>query len=169
MEYLNYLIVIIFAVFLVLEGKESIKRFKAHKEMVKEVLERKEGIIVCKDYKWIIFGYVVCALFMAAYSIIYVKNEQLSFAAIFWVFDLFCIIFIMDAIVTRTIVFFESGFLFGTQTIKYRSVLKIEDKKHFLKGYRVKLTQDMEAYVTKKARVILEEKLVEYKNRKKKR
>lgn len=169
MEIFNYVIVVIFAVFFVIEAKDSILRFKEHQEAKKAVLQNKENLIVCKDYLGIVLAYIIGAVFMTIYSIIYVKNDQLAFATIFWVFDLFCVIFILDAIRTKTIIFFESGFLFGAQTIKYKSVLKIEEKKHFLRGYHVKMTQDIPVFVSKKAKVVLEEKLVEYKNRKKKR
>ena len=44
----------------------------------------------------------------------------------------------------------------------------MEDKKRWMRGYRLKLTSDDEVYVSKKTKPILEEKLKEYKNRKKK-
>lgn len=168
MDYFSILIFVLLLVFLGFEGKNAIKSLVEHKKQVKQIQETKKGVVVCKDYQKIVLLYGALAIAIVFYSFYYYQMKMATFAIIFSVMPLFCIIFILEAIVTRTIVFYESGFLFSGKTYKYRSVLKISNKKKFVRGYHVQMINDEDLiYVTKKSKPLLEEKLKEFKDRKK--
>ena len=104
---------------------------------------------------------------MVVFGIYFFMDQNYLYGMMFIVLAFFCVVFIAESVLTRTLVLYDNGFLYAGKMFKYRSVLKIEDKKKFLRGYRVKLTSDDEVYVSKKVRPLLEERLQEFKNRKK--
>lgn len=168
MDYFSILIFIVLIVFLGFEGKNAIQVFIEHNDLVKRTINSKKDVMVCKDYKTSVIFYGILALVIAAYSIYYFKMKLVTFGVVFAIMPLFCIIFILEAIVTRTIVFYESGFLYSGKAYRYKSILKISDKKRFIRGYHVQMINDGDlVYVSKNTKPIMEEKLKEYKNRKK--
>lgn len=169
MEILELIILIFFSVVFCFEGYQSIKKYKEFKESLKETLEKKPQCVVVKDYKGFLVGYGIAALFLFLYSYFYFISNEIIYGLIMLLFGLFSISFALDTIVSKTTVFYESGFFYNLEHKKYRSILKIGDKHSFFKGYTVRLTNNDEIYVSKKGRPILEEKLASYKERKKER
>lgn len=163
---LNMVILIAFLGFIGYEGRDAYRAYREHKRLV-EKLSKTKKIEVHKDYKMIVIAYVVMALVIVVNTIYYIEQKSYSLAAISACIPFFCIIFIFESMMTRTYVFYDTGFLCGVNQIKYRSILKVTDKKKFLRGYELKLTSDEVTYVTKKIRPILEEHLKEFKDRKK--
>ena len=168
MDLLNSVLCIVLFVFIVFEGKEAWKGYKICKEAMKEVKQNKTNVTECKDYLGLTITYSIMFLIMVAYGASNFIFKEYVIGIIMIEMSLFCLFFIVECICTRTILFYDTGFLYYGKQYKYRSVLKIEDKKRWMRGYRLKLTSDDEVYVSKKTKPILEEKLKEYKNRKKK-
>lgn len=169
MDILNLIILIFFSGVFCFEAYQSIKRYKAFKEELKETLNKKTGCIVQKDYKGFVIAYIFVGLSLFFYSSFYFNTDQTIYGFIMLVFALFSFTFALDSIVQRTTVFYDSGLYVNQEHRKYRSILKIMDKHSFLRGYAVRLTNNDEIFVSKKGRVILEEKLALYKERKKER
>lgn len=169
MKILELIILIFFTAVFVFEGIQSVKKFIGYKASLKETLEKRLGCVIQKDYKIFLVGYAVVGLFLFFYSVYYFSVNQVIYALIMLLFALFSITFALDTIVQRTTVFYDTGLFYNLEHKKYRSILKIGDKHSFWKGYTVRLTNNEEIYVSKKGRVILEEKLARYKERKKER
>lgn len=168
MDFISLLIIAFFGFFLVVEGKESFRMLSQMRKAMEQIKENKQDVQVCKDYMGLVITYVILAGFILCYGIYFMAAKQnYMYGLMFIVLALFCIVFITDSITTRTFVFYDNGFLFAGKTFRYRSVVKIDEKKKFLRGYRVKLTSDDEVYVTKNIKPVMEERLKEFKNRKK--
>ncbi len=168
MEFINILIIIAFVIFALLEGRSAIKAILEQRKLIKKLQEDKHELIIIKDYMKETIVYAILAGLILAYCFVYYSQQQYLFAGVFAIMPLFCIIFILEATVNRTIVFYESGFLYATQLVRYKSVLKIDDKKKFIRGYHVVLINDDDrVYVTKKGKEVLENQLKEFKERKK--
>ncbi len=168
MKYFNLLLCAILFVLLVMEGKRIFTNYKSCRDAMKDVMATKNNIKVVKDYKTsvIVYAIMIVLIVVAGVYNLFIKDYFTAIMilglAFFW-FN-----FIIESICTKTYVFYESGFLYCDKQYKYRSVTKIEDEKKFARGYKVNVISGDEVYVTKKVRPILEEKLKEYKNRKKK-
>ena len=168
MKFLNLFLFIVLAVLFVMEGKRILTNYKSCKAAMEDVMTTKKDIKVVKDYKKTVIIYaiiVVLIVIAGVYNIVikdYFTALMILGLAFFWGN------LIVESIYTKTYVFFESGFLYTDKQYKYRSVLKIEDEKQFARGYKVNVIGGDDVYVTKNVRPILEQKLKEYKNRKKK-
>ena len=167
MDIVSLIIILLVAAFLVYEGKEAFSGLIVMRKTVEEIKKNKENVQICKDYMHIVLAYVVFAVLMVVFGIYFFMDQNYLYGMMFIVLAFFCVVFIAESVLTRTLVLYDNGFLYAGKMFKYRSVLKIEDKKKFLRGYRVKLTSDDEVYVSKKVRPLLEERLQKFKNRKK--
>ena len=168
MDIVSLIIIAVIGVFMVFEGKEAFKGMIEMRKATEHIKQNKKDVQICKDYMLMVTVYAVFAVCIIGYGIYFITvQNNYMYGLMFIVLSLFCIVFIVESISIRTIVFYESGFLYGGRTFKYRSVLKIEEKKSFLKGYRVKLTSEDEVYVSKKTKPVMEERLKAFKNRKK--
>lgn len=168
MKYFNLFLCVALFVLLIMEAKRTFTNYKSHKEAKANVMATKNKIEVVKDYTIpvIIYSIIIALIVAAGAYNIYIKDYitavMILGLAFFWMN------FIIENICAKTYVFHESGFLFGDRQFKYRSVIKIEDEKKFARGYKVNVIGADEVYVTKNARVVLEERIKEYKNRKNK-
>lgn len=169
MDLLNVAIVVLFFVFLVIQGYQSVKRLKAHLEATKECTEKRKNVVVCKDYMLWVIIYLVMGVVMVFYGVYFYGPSQFLYFSLFLVLAAFTIVFCMDSMVAKTVVFYDTGFLYNGEHKKYRSILKIGEKKKFAKGYTVRLTNDESVLLTKKAKELLEVKIAEYKATKKER
>ncbi|MGN1343151.1 MAG: hypothetical protein ACI4U3_01130, partial [Traorella sp.] len=168
MKLLNIILCLILLVFIGFEGMELFKSYKQSREAMSIIKKNKPNVIEVRDYQILVLVYSFVFLLMVITAVFNIINKVYFTGIVMLEFSVLCIIFILECIITRTILFYDSGFLYYGKQYKYRSVLKIEDKKKWLRGYHVKMTNDEEVYVTKKSRPVMEEKLKEFKNRKKK-
>lgn len=168
MQIINVIILVAFLSFFILEGKQAVLRFLDMKKEMAKINETKTDIEVCKDYMTAVIAYSAFGLFILGYGIYFMMKSSFLYGGIFIVLSLYCIVFILESIVMKTFMFYESGFLAGGKVYKYKSVMKISDKKKFIRGYQLKVIGDDEVFVTKKSKPILESRLQAHKNRKKK-
>ncbi len=166
MDIVSWVVIVLVAVFLVFEGKEALGGLIAMRKNIEQIKKNKEDVQIYKDYMTLVLAYAAFAVLMVVFGVYFLMNQNYPYGFMFFVLAFFCIVFIIEAVLTRTFVLYDNGFLYAGKMFKYRSVLKIEEKKKFLKGYRVKLTSEDEIYVSKKIRPLFEEKLKSFKNRK---
>lgn len=169
MDLINLAIVVLFFVFLVIQGYQSFKRMKTHLDATKECVDKRKDVVVCKDYTLWVVIYLVMGAVMVFYGVYFYGPSQLLYFSLFLILAAFTIVFCMDSIVAKTTVFYDTGFLYNCEHKKYRSILKIGEKKKFAKGYTIRLTNDDSVLLTKKAKELLEVKLADYKASKKDR
>ena len=168
MKFFNLILFAVLLVLLVMEAKRTFTNYKSCNDARKDVMKTKTNIVVVKDYMLSVTIYAIMIVILVASGVynLYIKDY---FTAIMILgLALFWINFIIENICTKLVIFYESGFLYLDKQYKYRSVTGISDDKKFAKGYQVKVIGGEDVYVTKKMRPVLEEKLNEYKNRKKK-
>lgn len=167
MDFINIIIVVIFIGFLGYEGYRAGQAFFKHRKLVAETISIRKNVHIQKDYIVWCLLYFVFAIILCFFSLTYYKTELYLEAVLFLLFFLFCFVFMMEMIIAKTVVFYDTGFMCNLGHHKYRSVLKITSEKQFLKGYVVKLTNDETVILSKKAVEVLKTYIESYKNAKK--
>lgn len=164
MEFINILLSIALLVLVISEAKRTITIFMDCKKANEEIKKNKE-VVECKDYNRTVSIYGSLIIIVFALGIALLKAKEYLMAIMIMELALLWINFIIESMYTKTILFYDSGFMYIGKQYKYSSVRNIEDKKKFLRGYLVKVMGNDEIYVTKDMKEILEERI---KNRKKK-
>lgn len=167
MQFLNIFLCIVLLVLIVLEAKRTMTIFLECKKVNEEIKKNKE-VIECKDYNRTVSIYGSLIIIVFALGIFLLTQKEYLMAIMIMELALLWVNFIIESIYTKTILFYDSGFVYVGKQYKYSGVRGIDDQKRFLKGYLVKVMGNDEVYVTKELRKILEDKMKEYKNRKKK-
>lgn len=168
MKYFNLLLFAVLLGLLVMEGKRTLTNYKSCKDARKNVMDTKTNIVIVKDYMLSVTIYAIMIVLIFASGVYNLIIKDYFTAIMILGLALFWVNFIIENICTKLVIFYESGFLYLDKQYKYRNVTGISDDKKFARGYEVKVIGAEEVYITKKMRPILEEKLKEYKNRKKK-
>lgn len=170
MDFISILMLAFITGFTIYQGYLSLKTFMNMRKELKMIQANKKNVVICKDYFAFALIYALLTVFMFGYGFLYVKAELYLLGGLFVVFSIFCFVFVIDSIATRTTVFYDGGFLCYGKTFKYRSVLNVEEKSRILRGSEIKIIgETTPIYVSKKSKAILEERLLDYKNKSKKR
>lgn len=143
--------------------------YMEHLKTKKEYLAKVKGkYSVQQDYTvWVIVYSIVCigSVVMLGINII---GKDYVMAAAFFFLGVFCLSFVLDAIMTRQALFDEDGFFYEKKHYRYRSVLKVQLRNSFISSYDMIITGGESIRISKKMGDELNNKLKEYKNRKKK-
>lgn len=167
MEFINIFLSIVLVGLIVMEGKRTITTFIECKK-AKEELKKNKEVEEYTDYNRTVSIYGSFIIIVFALGIYLFIQKEYLMAIMFVELSLLWVNFIIESINTKTILFYDSGFMYMGKQHKYNSVRGIDDEKKFARGYLVKVIGNDEVYVTKDLRKVLEEKLKEYKSRKKK-
>lgn len=166
----SLLVLCLVLAFTIYQGYLSIKTFIEMRKALEFIKNNKQNVVICKDYKAFAIAYALFSLFMAAYATLYLKAELYSLCGLFAIFTIFCVVYVIDSIATRTTAFYDGGFLCYGKMFKYKNVINVEEKTRFLRGSEVKLVGEaMPVYVSKKSKALLLERLENFRSRNKKR
>lgn len=170
MEFVNICLCIILLGLVGFEAKRTFTTYSECKKAMNDVKSSKEDVVEYKDYTTVVSIYGSIIIIVLALGIFLVIIKEYLAGIMLIELSLLWVNFIIDSICSKTYLFYDTGFLYCGKQYKYRNVLSIDDNKKFLRGYRVKMsnTNEDEVYVTKTIRPILEHKIKEHKNRKKK-
>lgn len=170
MGILESIVLISLAFFVIYQAYSTYKTFMKMRESVRFIKDNKQNIVVRKDYWGFVISYGLLAVFMAMYAALFIYAKSSLYGALFALLSVFCLVFLFDSIANRTLVFYDGGFLCAGKTFKYRQVQSIEEKSRILRGSEVRIMgEGLPVYVSKKSKVILEERMHDYKVKSKKR
>lgn len=165
-NYLNVIMLVVFVAFLGYEGYHTLKTFRKHEEIMKETLANHKNAKVCKDYfKWNILYILLGALAIIMAFFSYIQGETLEML-VFIFFFIFTFVLMMQMMVSKTVVFYDSGFMYNLKHYKYRFVTHIGEDKNKLKGIPVKVTGEDQILLSKKVIDELKAHIEAYKKRK---
>ena len=167
MVFVNIVLSIALLVLVILEAKRTITLYMECKKANEELKKNKE-VLECKAYNRTVSIYGSLIIIVFALGIVLLKSKEYLMAIMIMQLALLWINFIIESIYTKTILFYDSGFMYLGKQHKYSGVREIAEKSKFFRGYLVKVMGNDEIYITKDMKEILEERLKEYKNRKKK-
>ncbi len=140
-----------------------------HSKLKKEYIEKNRGKYVYQQdfYIWaIVYSLVsVIAFALAIYDV--TNQKDYTMAAAFAFMGMFCVTFVMDAIMKRQAFFDEDGFFYELKYYRYRSVVRLEPRKSIIQSYDLFLSGDTSIRISRKMGDVLEEKRKEYKKNKK--
>ena len=167
---LSLLVLCLVLAFTLYQGYQSIKTLIQMRKSLEFIKNNKQNVVICKDYKAFAIAYAVFSLLMAAYSTLYFNAKLYTLGALFIVFTIYCIVYIIDSFANRTTAFYDGGFLCYGKMFKYKNVVEIEEKSRILRGSAIKLVGEaLPVYVSKKSKAILQERLTDFRNKNKKR
>lgn len=156
--------------FTIYQGYLSIKTFLAMRKALAFIKINKQNVEVIHDYKGFVIAYALLSVFMIFYTALYFLAEYYTLGGLFAIFTVFCIVYIIDSIATRTTAFYDGGFLCYGKMLKYKNVVEVEENSRFLRGSEVKVIgETLPIYVSKKSKAVLIERLEVFRNRNKKR
>lgn len=156
--------------FTIYQGYLSIKTFIAMRKSLAFIKNNKQNVEIIHDYKAFAISYAVLAVFMAFYAALYILAKVYTLGGLFAIFTVFCLVYVIDSIATRTTAFYDGGFLCYGKMLKYKNVVEVEESSRILRGSEVKMVGETQPiYVSKKSKAVLVERLETFKNRNKKR
>lgn len=139
-----------------------------HLQMKKDYIDKHKGKYTYQQdyYVWaIVYSIVTILGFVTA--VIDVVNQDYMMAAGFFFMGCFCATFVMDSIMKRQAFFDEDGFFFENTHYRYRSVMRLEPRKSFIKSYDMFLISQDSVRISKAMGDMLEEKRKEHRKNKK--
>ncbi|NBK99413.1 MAG: hypothetical protein EOM50_15605 [Erysipelotrichia bacterium] len=144
------------------------KIFKVHLKTKQAFLEKAKGKYEKQqDYTaWVVVYAIICvgAFVMMVVNLI---GKDYMMAAAFFSLGVFCISFVMDALITRQAWFDEDGFFYEKKYYRYRSVNKVVLRTSLIASYDMYLTAGESVRISKKMGEMLNAKLKEHKLKKK--
>lgn len=164
---------VVIIIFIILYGLYNlwkvVKVYRVHLAEKKEFITKTKGKYEKQqDYTaWVIIYALVCvgAFGMMVYNMI--AKDYLMSAAYFFM-GVFCISFVLDALMTRQALFEEEGFFYEKKHYRYRSVTKVVPRKSLISSYDMYLTGGESVRISRKMGDKLQDKMKEFKKRKKK-
>lgn len=167
MDTITWIAMAILVGFIGYEGIQAVKRVSETRRMSVQIKQSKKDVQVCRDYKGIVIIYGLFAVVLIGFGLVYFINSNMLYGVTILAMALFCFITIIEVIASRTVIFYDSGFLYAGKTFKYRSVVKVDEKRKFIRGYRIFLTSEDEVYMSKNIKPIFDERMKAYKSRRK--
>lgn len=144
------------------------KIYKIHMANKKEFLKKAKGKYdKQQDYTVWVAVYVLVCVGAFVMMILNIVGKDYVMASAFFFMGVFCISFVLDALMTRQALFDEDGFFYEKKYYRYRSVLKLEPRRSLISSYDMYLTGGESIRISHKMGLYLEDKRKEFKKSKK--
>lgn len=145
------------------------KIYKIHlEEKNKFLIKAKNKYEKQQDYTGWVIGYTIVCVGAFAMMVVNIIGNDYMMASAFFFMGVFCVSFVMDAFMTRQALFDEDGFFYEKKYYRYRSVTKLMPRRSLISSYDMYLTGGESIRISRKMGDVLDNKLKEYKKRKKK-